>query len=303
MPSRIVLAGGSGFLGRSLARLLVARGCEPVILSRTPNSSGSVREMFWDGRTLGSWTAELEGARAVVNLTGRSVNCTPTPENRAEILSSRVDSVQVLTQAMATLKRPPGIWVQTSSLAIYGNPGDRICDESAPWGDDFPARVCRQWEAALPTGPMRVVVLRISLVFGPGGGALGPLVKLVRSFLGGTVGRGTQFVSWIHEDDMNEIFWQAIERSDFSGAYNACTPNPVRNAGLMSSLRRAMHRPWSPPAPSWLVRLGARWFMHTDPDLALTGRRCIPARLQEQGFAFQHPYLDPALDDLVKRGL
>ncbi|HEY4301000.1 MAG TPA: TIGR01777 family oxidoreductase [Candidatus Didemnitutus sp.] len=303
MRAKIVLAGGNGFLGRSLARNLGQRGYEVVILTRHPGSDPAGCTVFWDGRNPGPWMAEIEGARAVVNLTGRSVNCAPTAANRAEIMSSRVDSVRVLAAAIAAASRPPPVWLQSSSLAIYGNPGDVVCDENAPPADDFSAQVCRQWEAALPAGPARPVILRISLVLAPAGGALGPLARLVRRFLGGSVGPGRQYVSWLHEDDMNAVFVDAIERDDFAGAYNICTPNPVPNAELMRELRRVLRRPWSPPAPTWAVRIAARWFMRTDPELALTGRRCAPARLMTRGFQFRFPELRPALDDLVRRGL
>jgi uncharacterized protein (TIGR01777 family) len=306
MRPRVILAGGRGFLGAALARHLAEHGRDVVVLTRTPRSGGAVREVAWDGRTTGAWTAELDGAEALVNLTGRSVNCVHTPENRRLILESRVDSVRVLGEALAGCARPPAVWVQSGSLALYGNPGDRICDEATPPADDFSAVVCRQWEealAAVAAPATRKVVLRIGLVLGPGGGALGPLVKLARWFLGGTVGSGRQYLSWVHVDDMNEIFWQAITRGELTGASNACTPQPETNAVFMRELRAALGRPWSPPAPEWAVRFGARFLLQTDADLALTGRRCVPARLLQQGFKFQFPQLGAALADLVQRGL
>jgi uncharacterized protein (TIGR01777 family) len=306
MSPKVVLAGGRGFLGASLARQMVVCGREVVVLTRTPQPGGIAREVAWDGKTPGSWVAELEGAEALVNLTGRSVNCRPTPENRKVILDSRVDSVRVLGEAVARCSRPPAVWVQSGSLALYGDPGDRICAETAPMADDFSAQVCRQWEdamAAVSAPRTRKVVLRIGLVLGPGGGALGPLVKLVRWGLGGTVGSGRQYLSWLHTDDMNELFWRAITDAGCVGAYNACSPHPVTNAVFMRELRAALGRPWSPPAPEWAVRLGARFILGTDADLALTGRRCLPARLAEEGFAFRFPELKTALADLRQRGL
>jgi uncharacterized protein (TIGR01777 family) len=307
MRPRIVLAGGSGFLGGALARFLVGQGCDVVVLTRKPApATTAVKQMAWDGKTLGPWVAELDGAAAVVNLAGRSVDCVHTPENRRLILDSRVDSVRVLGEALARCARPPPVWVQSGSLALYGNSGDRICDESAPVADDFSAQVCRQWEDALAAAPApgtRKVVLRIGLVLGTGGGALGPLASLVRRFLGGTVGSGRQYLSWVHGDDMNEIFWQAVTRNDLAGAYNGCSPQPVTNADFMRELRRALSRPWSPPVPEWAVRFGARFIMRTDADLALTGRRCVPTRLTAQGFSFRFPELRETLTDLAARGL
>lgn len=302
MP-KAVLAGGRGFLGRLLAQHLTGRGWQVVVLTREPHGPG---EAGWDGRTLGPWVRELDGAEALVNLTGRSVNCIHDAENRRQILASRVDSVRVLGEAVARCDRPPAAWVQCGSLALYGDAGDRVCDENAPVAQDFSAQVCRQWEEAFGAAPApatRKVLLRIGLVLGPGGGALGSLVKLVRGLLGGTVGSGRQYVSWLHAADMNALFLAAMEQPGFNGVYNACTPHPVTNAELMRELRSALGRPWSPPAPGWVVRFGARFIMRTDADLALTGRRGMPARLVAQGFPFQFPRLREALTDLAARGL
>ncbi len=310
MPDKAVLAGGSGFLGLSLARRLRAEGWEVVVLTRTPDVCHLIddkrpwaRNVIWDGKTAGLWVRELDGAAALVNLTGRSVNCIHSPDNKRLILESRVDSVRVLGAALAQCRQPPPVWVQCASLALYGDTGDRVCDENAPGAEDFSAQVCRQWEdalAAVKAPATRKVVLRIGLVLGPGGGALGPLAKLVRWFLGGTVGSGRQGMSWLHHEDMNELFMQAIRRAELAGAYNACSPEPVTNEEFMRELRSALGRPWSPPAPEWAVRFGARFVMRTDADLALTGRRCLPARLQAQGFTFRFPELGAALRDTFK---
>jgi uncharacterized protein (TIGR01777 family) len=301
MP-KIVLAGGSGFLGQALGRKLAAEGWEVVVLSRHRRAGVVFREVAWDGATAGPWAAELDGADAVVNLTGRSVDCVHTAANRRLILESRVNSVRALGAALTACRRPPPVWVQCASLAIYGDAGDRICSEDAPVADDFSAQVCRQWEAALaavPAPATRKVCLRIGLVLGPGGGALGPLAALTRWFLGGTVGTGRQYLSWLHHADMNDLFRQAIVRPELTGAYNACTANPVPNAEFMRELRGALGRPWSPPAPAWAVRFGARFLLRTDADLALTGRRCVPARLQAAGVTFKYPAVGAALRDLL----
>ncbi|HWA09954.1 MAG TPA: TIGR01777 family oxidoreductase [Opitutaceae bacterium] len=303
MVKRVVLAGGSGFLGQALAGELRRRDYAVTILTRTPRTGGAgIEYRAWDGATPGGWASALEGAAAVVNLTGRSVNCLPTPANRREILASRLDSVRVIDAAIGRCAQPPGALVQAGSLAIYGDAGDRICAEDAPHGRDFSADVCEQWEAAfagMQTPRTRRALLRVGFALGCGGGALEPLAKLARCFLGGTVGRGRQYISWVHVDDLNEMFIQAIERPEIAGAYNATGPTPVTNAEFMRELRRAAGRPWSPPVPAWAVRFGAHWFLRTDADLALTGRRCVPRRFLEQGFRFQHTELAPALRDLL----
>ena len=305
MTGKVVIAGGSGFLGSALARSLATAGADIVILSRQPASpSGRIRTVVWDGRTVGLWAAELEGAAAVVNLAGRSVACRFTAENRRLILASRLDSVRAIAAATAGCRLPPAVLVQASAVGIYGDSGDRICTEaSAPSGTDFIAGVAKAWEeaffAAEAAGGPRRVALRIGFVLGRTGGALAPLAKLARFFLGGSAGNGKQYLSWIHVDDVCAIVRWVIERPGASGVYHATGPAPVTQAEFMRALRRALGRPWSPPAPAWAVRLGARFFLRVDPDLALTGQRCPPRRLLDEGFRFQWPVLPAALADLL----
>lgn len=301
---RIILAGGNGFLGKSLAQVLAARGCEVVVLTRQPRSQGGLaREVFWDGRQPGPWTESLDGAEAVINLAGRSVNCRYNEANRREINASRVDSVRVLGESIRRCAHPPRVWIQCSSLALYGDTGDRWCDEGAPEGQGFPAETCRLWEAAFnqsPTPGVRRVLLRIGFVLGKEGGALQTMGRLARLGLGGSAGSGRQYISWIHLADMNNIFASALDREDLSGVFNVATPEPVTNAEFMRELRRALRRPWSPPVPAWAVRMGC-WLMRTEACLALTGRRCVPERLLRHGFSFRRPRLKDALGDLYAR--
>jgi uncharacterized protein (TIGR01777 family) len=301
MKPRVALAGGSGFLGQSLATALLGRGYEVVVLSRSaPRDGSAIRQLQWDGKTLGDWCQAVDGARAIVNLTGRSVNCRHTPENRREIMESRVDSVRVLGEAVSRSNQPPEVWVQASSLAIYGDPGERWCDEDAPHADGFSEEVCKRWEAEFEkvrvTG-LRKVVMRIGIVLDTKKGALPVLARLTQFFLGGRVGTGDQYVSWIHTADLTRMFIEAIERPELSGVFNVTGPNPVTNAEFMRELRHVLHRPWSPPVPAWATRIGA-FFMRTEPSLALTGRRCRPKRFLESGFHFEFPELRGALAHL-----
>jgi uncharacterized protein (TIGR01777 family) len=299
MTGRVVLAGGSGFIGRSLADFLVGQGRDVVVLTRSPKP-GPVRETPWDGAALGDWVSELDGAEAVVNLAGRSVNCRYTEENKRKMIASRVDSVRAVGAAIRQCARPPRAWVQSGSLAIYGNPGDRVCDETSPPGEGFPVETCLRWEEAWNAADApdtRKVLLRIGFALGRGGGALEPLERLARLFLGGAAGNGRQYISWLHEDDLNEMFRWSIEREDIAGVFNATGTNPVTNARFMEALRHALGRPWSPPAPAPLVRFGA-WLMGSEANLALTGRRCVPARFTAAGFRFQHVGLEESLANL-----
>jgi uncharacterized protein (TIGR01777 family) len=301
---RVILAGGSGFLGRSLAEELSRQGREVVILSRTPkrDSPGPAREVAWDGRSVGEWAGLLEGAEAVVNLAGRSVNCRYTPANRREIVESRVNSVKAIGRAIRECAEPPKVLVQAASLAVYGDAGARVCDEGAPAGRGFSAETCVRWEEAfdsLELPATRKVLLRIGFALGRGGGALATLSRLARLYLGGTVGGGRQYVSWLHADDLNRIFVRGIERARMEGVYNATGPCPVTNAEFMCELRCALRRPWSPRVPERLVRLGA-FLMRTEAELALAGRRCLPERLVEENFKFLYTNLESALADIFR---
>jgi uncharacterized protein (TIGR01777 family) len=303
MNSKVILAGGSGFVGHSLTPLLVASGYEVVVLTRGPsNKSGGILSVHWDGKNLGDWAQLLEGATAVVNLTGRSINCRHTPQNRREIVESRVDSVRALGLALARAKESPAVFVQAAGIGIYGDSGDRWCDEGAQHGNDFVTEVCEKWEGAfaqVPAQQTRKVLLRLGVALGPDGGFLQVLAKLTRCFLGGQIGDGRQFISWIHMADLCRVFLASIERHDLVGVYNATSPNPVTNAEFMRELRRALHRPWSPPVPKFAAGIGS-WLMGTEPSLAFASQRGIPKRLLAQDFQFNFAELRPALINLLK---
>lgn len=306
-PSRtIVIAGGSGFLGRSLARHLARRsGIDVVILSRNrPQEDGPWIFKAWDASKLGDWIGVLDGAAALVNFVGRTVDCIKTPENKAEIMNSRVDATRVLGEAMTQIEHPPPVWVQMSTAHIYGDPPTEICDESSPLGTGLAPEVGEAWERAFHEhcpDSTRGVILRTSFVVGRGGGALPRLRSIARLGLGGRVGDGRQGMSWIHEEDMNRIFERGIEDASMSGIYVATAPNPVSNAQFMRALRKAIGMPIGLPAFSWMVRIGAPLFMRTDPELAIFGRYCVPRRLEAEGFEFKHPDLAVALAQLCSK--
>jgi uncharacterized protein (TIGR01777 family) len=301
---RIILAGGSGFVGQALAPVLVAKNYDVVVLGRgVGRRENGVDYVQWDGKNPVDWAHAIEGAEGIVNLTGRNINCRHTPENRREILRSRVDSVRALGEAIANCAVPPKVFVQASGVGYYGDTGDRIADEDAPRGTDFPAEVCRQWEGAfeaLNLPATRKIVLRLGMVLGRAGGALPVLEKLTRWFLGGAVGNGRQFISWIHVVDLVEMFVRAIEHPGLPRILNATAPAPVTNGEFMRELRRALHRPWSPPVPAPMARAGA-WLMGSEGELALLSCRCVPRRVLEHGFRFQFPNLRAALLDLYSK--
>lgn len=300
---RIVLAGGSGFLGNALAKRFMAQQYEVIVLTRTPRARlDGVKEAAWDGKTLGDWVKLLEGADAVVNLTGKNINCSHTLENLQLIKASRVDSGKAIAAAIAAARIPPAAWVQASAVGFYGNTGDKLRDETSANGGDPVAKICGEWEAACSAAVLpktRKVILRIGVVLGREGGAFPVLAKLTKWFLGGTAGSGKQFISWIHLADLTRMVAMVAENERFSETFNAVAPNAVTNADFMRALRRALHRPWSPPAPKLAVELGAR-MMGTAPALVLSGQRCAPKRFSEAGFQFAFPDLGTALTDLCQ---
>ena len=303
---RIVIAGGSGFLGISLATHLASIGYAVDILSRTPPGViGAWRHVQWDGRTIGPWKDALDGADGLINLAGLSVDCIKTPDHCDEILRSRVEATRVLGKAIRTIERIPPVWVQMGTAHIYGDP-EIICTEDSAFGFGLAPTVGRAWEEELSRSAhssQRTVILRTSFVIGrnrgAGQGALGKLSLLARLGLGGTVGHGRQGMSWIHEADMNAIFQRALTCETMSGAYIASSPFPESQKDFMAALRRAVGMPVGLPAPAWLVRLGAPLLLRTDPELAIYGRYVVPRRLLSEQFDFEFPRLEDALADLL----
>ena len=308
---KIVIAGGSGFLGVSLAHYLAELGASVVILSRnSPRLKGKWRHRRWDSRSLGEWGQELEGADGLVNLAGRSVDCIKSPDHQDEILRSRIESTRVLGEALRCIESPPPVWVQMGTAHIYGDPPELVCTEDSPFGYGLAPTVGRAWEDAFASSVLssqRGVVLRTSFVLGrdrgAGGGALATLAKLARLGLGGRVGSGTQGMSWIHEYDLNRVFERALLDGAMHGAYITSAPAPVPQSEFMRILRRAVRMPIGLPTPAWMVRIGAKMVLRTDPDLALYGRFVVPKRLQDEGFEFRYPELAGALADLLKRNV
>jgi len=297
---KVVLAGGSGSLGRRIAAAFSSDGHDVVILTRRPQGR-EVREVVWDGRSVGDWAAEIEGA-VVVNLAGELVDRRATPEGIALLTASRVEPTRAIAQASKLASTPPVVLVQASTTAIYGDAGDAILDESAPVAEGPPqmAGVARAWEdAAREVRADRTVVLRTAIVLDTGTPALDRLVTLTRFGLGGRIASGRQWVSWIHIADFLRIVQRAVDDPSLDGVVHVSSPYPVTNRELMRSLRHALHRPPSPPTPAALVRVGAM-FMRTDPALALLGRRAVPRKLLDAGFSFEFPRLDDALDDLLR---
>ena len=310
---KIVLPGGSGLLGHLLARAFALDGHEIVILSRR-SASSPWRIVEWDGASLGAWTREIEGADLVINLAGRSVNCRYTPQNRDEIMTSRIASTSVLGQAIAAATRPPAVWLQSSTATIYAHRYDASNDETtgivggpepdAPSAWRFSIDVATAWERVFDeakTPRTRRVALRTAIVMSPArGGAFDVLLGLVRRGLGGTNGDGRQFVSWIHEDDFVQAVQWIAAQENVSGVVNLASPNPLPNADFMRAIREAWGTRLGLPSPASLLEIGA-FFLRTETELVLKSRRVVPRRLLEADFVFNWPNWPVAARDLVSR--
>jgi uncharacterized protein len=309
---RIILAGGSGFLGRLLAEHLHARGWEPVILTRTPSAQSRFREVAWDARTVGEWARELEGAEAVINLAGRSVNCRFTEQNKRLVMDSRVDSTRAVGEAIAHCAQPPRAWLNCATATIYRHTLGPAHDESStdfattPEAKDASSvEIARAWEqaqAACVTPRSRQVALRISLVFDTvPGGVFQILRRLARLGLGGRMGSGKQFVSWIHAEDFSRAVEWILEHEDISGPVNLAAPEPLPNAEMMRTFRRVCGGlPFGLPAFEWMLEIGA-FVMRTETELILKSRRVVPGRLLAGGFSFRFPGMEAALRDLEQK--
>ena len=302
---KIVITGGTGFIGLSLAEHLSKNGFEPILIARNrPKSEIEFTFIPWDGYSVGDWINALDGARAVVNLAGKTVDCIKTPDNCDLILRSRVDATKVLGEAIRKITNPPKVWVQMSTAHIYGDPPKQLCTESSSLGYGLAPFVGQAWENEFThslSENVRGVCLRTSFVIGKNGGALKTLMNIVKMGMGGKVGDGSQGFSWIHEYDLNELILQSVISNEFGGIYIASAPNPVSNKDFMKSLRNAMHIPIGLSLPAWLTRFGAKNFFKTDPELALFGRYVKSERLHSEGFEFKYPNLNGALCDLVNQ--
>lgn len=309
---RLVIPGGSGHVGGVVARAFAGAGHEVVVLSRTPRAA-PWRTVAWDGRTLGAWAAELEGADAVLNLAGHSVDCRYTPANRARILDSRLDSTRVVGAAIAECAEPPRVWLQASTATLYAHTFGAAHGESGALGGAEPGapetwrfsiEVATRWERALAealTPRTRKIALRSAMTMSPSAsGVFGVLSRLARFGLGGPVGGGRQFVSWIHQDDFLAALRFLIAQGEIDGVVNVAAPNPLPYAEFMRALRRAWGMPIGLPATRFMLELAAL-VLRTESELVLKSRRVVPQRLLEAGFAFAHPEWPAAARDLVAR--
>ena len=301
----VLIFGGTGFIGLSLAAHLKQKGMHPIVIGRNqPKNKIDFQYEHWDALSVGLWKTLLENSKAIVNLAGKSVDCIKTPDNCDVILRSRIDATKTIGNALKEVANPPSVWIQMSTAHIYGDPPRQICTEDSAFGYGLAPFVAKAWEDTFNQSKpknIRGVILRTSFVIGKNGGALSSLKRIVKLGLGGTVGSGKQGMSWIHEYDMNEIINQSIINKKYNGAYIASAPNPVSNKLFMQSLRNKLGVMIGLSAPEFITRIGAHYIFRTDPALALYGRYVMPEKLEQIGFKFKYPKLDEALSNLINK--
>jgi len=294
-PMRIVIAGGSGFLGEPLVRRLAARGDDVAVLSRNPAKVRAGRGVMWDGRTQGAWTQEVASADAVINLAGENVGEGRwTEERKRKLVASRLDATGAVVEALRTAPPRDRVLVNASATGYYGVRGDEELDESASRGAGFLAGLVEKWEAAARAAEpfARVVVLRFGVVLAPEGGALEKLLLPFKLGAGGPVGSGDQWMSWIDRDDAVRIVTWALDTPGTRGPYNAVAPGAVRNRDFTKALGRAVHRPAFLPAPGFALKAV---FGEMAEEMLLGGQRVVPRRAEQEGFAFEVPTLEASL--------
>ncbi|MFB9994627.1 epimerase [Deinococcus oregonensis] len=312
---RLVIAGGSGFLGRALAQHFCGSegtelkgtgegGWDVVILSRSrPQGPTPARWVAWDGVRQDAWARELDGAAAVVNLAGRTVNCRYSAQNMLEIYTSRLESTRALGRAIRDAAQPPPVWLNSSTATLYRDARDHAQTEAAgEIGSGFSVDVARRWEAALMEETLphtRRVALRTAMVYGVGaGGVMQTTDAVVRLGGAGAMAGGGQYVSWVHERDFCRAVAFLIEQ-EMSGSVNLCAPHLLPNREFLRNYRAAWGVLLGIPSTAGLIRLGAR-VMNSEAELLLKSRWVTPQRLLQAGFVFEFPHWAGAITELVR---
>jgi uncharacterized protein len=286
---RVLLTGGTGFIGGAVARALRGAGHDVTIVSRQPGYVPA-KAISWDGVR-----AAMHETDAVVNLAGEGIaDRRWTAARRHEIVASRIDATRAIVGAIAESSARPKVLVNASAIGFYGAHGDEVLDETAPPGEGFLADVCRTWETEAFRAQaldVRVAALRIGVVLGPNGGALAKMLTPFRAAVGGRLGSGKQWISWIHRDDVVGLVLAALDGTAYAGPVNATAPTPVRNRDFTAALAAAVHRPAVLPVPGLALRL----VLGEMAQMLLTGQRVVPALATGTGYAFTYPELGPAI--------
>lgn len=301
MKKRIVIAGGSGFIGKAISNHYLSKDYDVVVLTRGKTElKHNIKYKNWDAQFQGDWIKYIDGAELVVNLTGKSVNCRYTDENKALILSSRVNATKVLGEVIRQVDNPPKLWINSSTATIYDYSLTKpMTEENGDIGNDFSMSVATAWEKAFfesETPKTRKVALRISLVLGKNEGVLPVLTKLTKLGLGGYHGNGKQKFAWIHIADVLGII-DFVQENNIEGAINCTTDTTINNKQFMQALRKSLGVSFGLPTPTFALKLGAM-IMGTESELILKSRFVKPQRLLDKGYQFKFTDINEALMDL-----
>lgn len=297
MKRKVVIAGGTGFIGQYFKRKFQELGYKVIIISR------SSHHITWDERT--EIVHALENAEMLINLAGKSVNCRYNQKNKEEILTSRVKTTEILGKAIEACQNPPQLWINASTATIYRHAEDRpMTEENGEIGTGFSVNVAKEWERsffAFECPKTRQIALRIAIVLGEHGGVMTPYKNLVKYGLGGVQGSGNQMFSWIHIEDLFHIILFLKKNEELNGVFNCSSPSPITNRRLMECLRKAMSKNIGIPSPKWMLEIGA-FFMRTETELILKSRWVTPERLEKAGYQFLYPTIEDALQQIVQSG-
>lgn len=314
---RIILAGGTGFIGQELTKyfgkenniVILTRHVKNEKTNRNDYNSLSeedlknVRYVKWDGKTSGEWVADLNEADLVINLAGKSVNCRYNEKNKNDIFDSRTDAVKAIGNGINQCSKPPSLWINASSATIYRHAMDKPQNEyTGEYHDDFSVQVCKRWEKIFydqRTPQTRKVALRMAITLGPGG-ILIPYFNLLKFGLGGKQASGKQMFSWVHIADTCRMIEWIFQHKNVEGTYNCSSPNPLTNEEFMKIFRRVTGHAIGLPAYKWMLQIGAP-LIGTELELVLKSRWVLPTKILATGFRFKHVFLEDALSDIISK--
>lgn len=300
---KLIIAGGTGFLGNVLVEYFKKNVEKIIILTRSRKKDfENINFLLWDGKSQGDWAKAIEGADVLINMTGKSVDCRYTPENKVLILSSRIDSTKILGEAIAQCKKPPRVWLNSSTATIYRHSlNKQMGEDNGELGEGFSVGIARAWEKQFFSHKLsntRQVALRTSIVFGKEGGAFIPIKRLSQIGMGGKQGQGNQKVSFIHEIDFARSIDFIINEPTLKGSVNIASPKPTTNEILMKTLREKLNMPIGIPLGKKLLTFGAK-LINTETELILKSRNVIPTKLNQQGFKFKYDTLEKTIENLI----
>jgi len=305
MAKRILIAGASGFVGLALSRRLLEAGFEVVALTRRPKDAIPLphprfQAVPWDARTDAGWASYADGVAVIINLAGESIATGRWSDQKKQaILQSRLDATHAVVQAIQKIQNKPNFVIQACAIGIYGDRGEEVLTEKSAAGTGFLADVCRQWEQAVEgirDLGVRLAVLRLGMVLGAGGGALGQMLPVFRKCLGGKLGSGKQWISWVHIQDVIGIVRFLLEKTNLDGVFNVTSPQAVRNEEFVGTLGAVLHRPSIWKVPGFMLKLLKGEMAR---ELLLSSQRVLPQRLREAGYSFGFADLQAALEDIL----